>query len=413
MQALPAPVTQIKALNLADIANKNSTSVNKSSSENAKASFQAVLNKQVQTKRNQTQEKPDGSKDAAKSPTHKKTAENSQTETAKTLQPEQVTEALNDVSSNDSFLTDLNKQLDSARDMTVKSVVDEIKDLPPVDLTANADLISSLGMPAIIAAQDTTNKSQQLATPVDAEAALLDGSLAKPQSNLINTFQNVATSEQPQQSVDNNLKPEVKFSVKDDVVLNKEMVNLSKDLPTKDLVAKDPTPNAVQVQAASINSVQNNSNIASQQLASTNFINVYPGKSGWDQAISQKVVWMLGAGQQSASLTLNPPDLGPLKVVISVHNDQANTTFISDNDEVRKALESGMSNLRDKMNESGIQLGQANVSTSQQSQQQFQQASQDRSVGSQSSLTNIEHVQQDAPAQLNLRVSNGLVDTFA
>ncbi len=413
MQALPAPVTQTKALNLADIANKNSTSVNKSSSENAKASFQAVLNKQVQTKRNQTQEKPDGSKDAAKTPTHKKTAGNSQPETAKTLQPEQVTEALNDVSSNDSFLTDLNKQLDSARDMTVKSVVDEIKDLPPVDLTANADLISSLGMPAIIAVQDTTNKSQQLATPVDAEAALLDGSLAKPQSNLINTFQNVATSEQPQQSVDNNLKPEVKFSVKDDVVLNKEMVNLSKDLPTKDLVAKDPTPNAVQVQAASINSVQNNSNIASQQLASTNFINVYPGKSGWDQAISQKVVWMLGAGQQSASLTLNPPDLGPLKVVISVHNDQANTTFISDNDEVRKALESGMSNLRDKMNESGIQLGQANVSTSQQSQQQFQQSSQDRSVGSQSSLTNIEHVQQDAPAKLNLRVSNGLVDTFA
>lgn len=413
MQSLPAPVTQTKALNLADIANKNSTSVNKSSSENAKASFQAVLNKQVQTKRNQTQEKPDGSKDAAKTPTHKKTAENSQPETAKTLQPEQVTEALNDVSSNDSFLTDLNKQLDSARDMTVKSVVDEIKDLPPVDLTANADLISSLGMPAIIAAQDTTNKSQQLATPVDAEAALLDGSFAKPQSNLINTFQNVATSEQPQQSVDNNLKPEVKFSVKDDVVLNKEMVNLSKDLPTKDLVAKDPTPNAVQVQAASINSVQNNSNIASQQLASTNFINVYPGKSGWDQAISQKVVWMLGAGQQSASLTLNPPDLGPLKVVISVHNDQANTTFISDNDEVRKALESGMSNLRDKMNESGIQLGQANVSTSQQSQQQFQQASQDRGVGSQSSLTNIEHVQQDAPAKLNLRVSNGLVDTFA
>jgi flagellar hook-length control protein FliK len=142
-------------------------------------------------------------------------------------------------------------------------------------------------------------------------------------------------------------------------------------------------------------------------------IAVYPGKSGWDQAISQKVVWMVGAGQQSASLTLNPPDLGPLKVVINVHNDQADTTFISDNDEVRKALESGMSNLRDKMSESGIQLGQANVSTSQQSQQEFQQAAQNRLFQGVKGQASAEVMESGSQAKVTVRVSDGLVDTFA
>jgi flagellar hook-length control protein FliK len=32
---------------------------------------------------------------------------------------------------------------------------------------------------------------------------------------------------------------------------------------------------------------------------------------------------MVGSEEQTASLTLNPPDLGPLQVVLSVSNDQA------------------------------------------------------------------------------------------
>lgn len=150
-----------------------------------------------------------------------------------------------------------------------------------------------------------------------------------------------------------------------------------------------------------------------QQLGSSNTINAYPGKTGWDQAISQKVVWMLGAQEQSATLTLNPPDMGPLQVVIHVHNDQADTTFISDNAEVRQALQDGMDNLRNKMNESGIQLGQANVSSGGQMQQQFQQAAQqsrsDASLGRNASASPIEHV--SSPKTL-VRTSNGLVDTF-
>jgi flagellar hook-length control protein FliK len=149
------------------------------------------------------------------------------------------------------------------------------------------------------------------------------------------------------------------------------------------------------------------------QLGSSNTINAYPGKTGWDQAISQKVVWMLGAQEQSATLTLNPPDMGPLQVVIHVHNDQADTTFISDNAEVRQALQDGMDNLRNKMNESGIQLGQANVSSGGQMQQQFQQtAQQSRSDASFGKNTSVSTIEQVSSAKALVRTANGLVDTF-
>lgn len=149
------------------------------------------------------------------------------------------------------------------------------------------------------------------------------------------------------------------------------------------------------------------------QAASTNTINVYPGRAGWDQAIGQKVVWMVGAGEQSATLTLNPPDLGPLQVVINVQNDKADTTFISDNAEVRQALQDGIANLREKMSESGIQLGQANVSSGGQAQQEFHQAMQNRAASRLDKSAPISHEENVASTKTLTRVANGLVDTFA
>ncbi|MEZ0331590.1 MAG: flagellar hook-length control protein FliK [Methylophilaceae bacterium] len=145
------------------------------------------------------------------------------------------------------------------------------------------------------------------------------------------------------------------------------------------------------------------------QAASSNIINVSPGKTGWDQAIGQKVAWMVGAGEQSATLTLNPPDLGPLQVVIHVHNDQADTTFISDNSDVRRALQDGLSNLKDMLSQSGINLGQANINSSQQ-EQQARQSSRESNSGNQNSFTTTET---DTKPTLVTRVSNGLVDIFA
>ncbi|OIQ97431.1 flagellar hook-length control protein [mine drainage metagenome] len=210
------------------------------------------------------------------------------------------------------------------------------------------------------------------------------------------------------QWVDSVLANTAKQSGIDESSVSKLLFDTSKD-STRESVLKEVAMPA-NYQAV----LQANTPLSAQLVGSANVISSYPGKSGWDQAISQKVVWMVGAGEQSATLTLNPPDLGPLQVVIHVHNDQADTTFISDNKEVRQALENGMSNLRDKMSDAGIQLGQANVSTGSQSQQEFQRATQSRSATASNDSGSIDpQILGVVGTESLVRITNGLVDTFA
>jgi flagellar hook-length control protein FliK len=111
------------------------------------------------------------------------------------------------------------------------------------------------------------------------------------------------------------------------------------------------------------------------EAAASNQLPARVGTSAWDQQLGQKVVWMVAGGEQSAALTLNPPDLGPLQVVLNVSNDQASASFTAAQPEVRQALEAAMPKLREMMSEAGIQLGSATVSADTSGQQQaFDQA---------------------------------------
>jgi flagellar hook-length control protein FliK len=180
--------------------------------------------------------------------------------------------------------------------------------------------------------------------------------------------------------------------------------NITKDSINKEMIAP-----------ANYQSLAQNNSITPTQLtaSSSNVIQAYPGKSGWDQAISQKVVWMVGASEQSATLTLNPPDLGPLQVVISVNNDMVNTTFMSDSTEVRQALQDGMANLREKLSESGIQLGQASVSPGGQPKQEYQQGTQNQVLSQNTSQESVLVEEKVSIVHTKVQIVNGLVDTFA
>ena len=123
-----------------------------------------------------------------------------------------------------------------------------------------------------------------------------------------------------------------------------------------------------------------------------------------------------GAGQ-SASLTLNPPELGPLQVVIHVHNNMANATFISNSPDVRQALTDGLPSLREMMSQSGIELGQTNVSSgdAQRNLSQDAMSKENKSVVAgvrrpdHAALEDILH----ATLSTHLMTSKGRVDTFA
>lgn len=119
-------------------------------------------------------------------------------------------------------------------------------------------------------------------------------------------------------------------------------------------------------QAATLSMAQAASGVAGDRIPAR------VGTPAWDNQISQKVVFMLAGKDQSATLTLNPPDLGPVQVVLNVSNDQASVAFSANQLEVRQALENAMPKLKEMLGESGIALGNATVDAGSPDQRQAQ-----------------------------------------
>ena len=146
--------------------------------------------------------------------------------------------------------------------------------------------------------------------------------------------------------------------------------------------------------------------------ASANHLAPSVGAAAWGQALGEKIVWMAAGSQQTATLTLNPPNMGPMQIVLNISNEQATASFFSAQPEVRQALEAAFPRLREMMAEAGIQLGQATVSADTPQQNAPDQRSQ---------RTALPFPNQDGTSMgelpLNpssaLQSGRGLVDTFA
>jgi len=137
------------------------------------------------------------------------------------------------------------------------------------------------------------------------------------------------------------------------------------------------------------------------------------GTPAWGQALGDKIVWMATAAQQTATLTLNPPNMGPLQIVVNVSNEQATASFFSAQPEVRQALEAAFPRLKEMMNEAGIQLGQATVSAD--------TPRQDNTANRQGQQVAPPFRETDDPAATAVQIGQapvqqsgrGLIDTFA
>ncbi len=140
-------------------------------------------------------------------------------------------------------------------------------------------------------------------------------------------------------------------------------------------------------------------------------INSYFGSTAWSNEVNQSVVLMTKGADHSATLTLNPPNLGPVQVVIDLNNAQAQATFTSDNPDVRQALQENIANLRDMMKIAGVDLGQVNVNAGGNSSQSGKQTpnlpysnGNQAGKGVQAALP---------PTQARVTGSRGLVNTYA
>lgn len=160
---------------------------------------------------------------------------------------------------------------------------------------------------------------------------------------------------------------------------------------------------------------------ATANTPSTPMLNAQLGSDEWQQALSQQIVMFSRNGQQNAELRLHPADLGAIQISLKLDNDQAQINMASSHSHVRAALEAALPQLRTALAESGINLGQSQVSSdsfaqSQGFQQQQQEARRDGQHGtfSLSQDDDSEITPIAVPAALQARIlGTGAVDTFA
>jgi len=100
-------------------------------------------------------------------------------------------------------------------------------------------------------------------------------------------------------------------------------------------------------------------------------------QAGWGEEVGSRVKWMVNSQVQSAELKMNPANLGPVEVKISVQNDQTTIHFSAQNGAVREALDAAMPRLREMLGDNGVNLADVDVSDQSFAQQQkaFEQGS--------------------------------------
>ncbi len=95
-----------------------------------------------------------------------------------------------------------------------------------------------------------------------------------------------------------------------------------------------------------------------------------PSHPQWGQAVSERVMWSANQKLQSASIQLDPPELGSLQVKLHITQDQVSVSFTSPHAHVRDALEQSLPRLREMMAEQGLNLGESSVEDQSSSQDQ-------------------------------------------
>lgn len=121
-----------------------------------------------------------------------------------------------------------------------------------------------------------------------------------------------------------------------------------------------PTPIAIQ-QGAMVTASAERSADAPATRPGAHTIAPEVGSEKWAPALGQQLARMSTTGHHTAELNLNPAGLGPLKVTLSIGDNQAQAMFVSAHESVRKAVEAALPQLRNSLSEQGITLGQTSV----------------------------------------------------
>lgn len=126
----------------------------------------------------------------------------------------------------------------------------------------------------------------------------------------------------------------------------------------------------------------------------------------WGEAFGQQVVKAVERQLDSARFHVTPEKLGPIEVQISMNKEQAQIVVTTSNLMAKEIVESHLPALSRMMEQAGLQLADAQVSSQQQGQQQHgQQAQQQRGRAQSETMLPLAELESVAPAAT---VSSGL-----
>lgn len=128
----------------------------------------------------------------------------------------------------------------------------------------------------------------------------------------------------------------------------------------------------------------------------------------WGQGVAERVMWMSSRGINEAEIYLDPPELGPLQVKVSLSNEQAHVSFVVQHSSVREALDQHAMRLREMFAGEGIDLVDVDVSDQSLAQEENAEGSSGQ-AGQNESHEEESHVIATTP----LMQGAGLVNTYA
>ena len=110
-----------------------------------------------------------------------------------------------------------------------------------------------------------------------------------------------------------------------------------------------------------------NNSLANIQTSVTSKESVPPmdrqlGQSGWNQDLTERILWMANKSIKAAEIRINPPQLGPIEIRINMNQDQANIYFSSQHAVVREAIEAAIPKLREMFGSQQLNVLDVDVS---------------------------------------------------
>jgi len=283
---------------------------------------------------------------------------------------------------------------------------------PQQNVTANTNQPKSANMTT---AGERARRTDNVSAPIAQTANAADASAeTSDDAQRVNEFVPVTAQtgeESSEQSLETSLQPQK-------AVVAKPVASAAQTATT-DVISAQQDATEQMMEEEAIEQAQQQEEVAQleknekQARKNEQIIQLDKNQQMWGDKISERISMMAGKNIQSATIHLDPPELGSLEIKMQINAEQtAQIQVQAQGPQIKEVLESSAQRLRDMLEQEGIALDQFDVSD-----QSSAFASSDGSSSQGEQDSEYEGSEMISDEEITERVfsgnSKGLLDTFA